>query len=103
MTIDTDGHDVTIARSLTRDPALGLSPDGGLIKTGLGVLRLNTSSGYTGPTVVSAGELLLANVTGQATGWGGVTVLANATLGGSGTYGGPLTIEADGSLAPMAC
>lgn len=62
---------------------------------GTGVLALNNTETYTGPTVVSNGTLL---VNGQI-GSGAVTVATNATLGGSGTINGAVTIQNGGNLA----
>jgi len=68
----------------------------GLIKTGAGVLALNNTETYTGPTTVSNGTL---QVNGQL-GTGALTVATNAVLAGTGTILGPVTIQAGGTLAP---
>jgi autotransporter-associated beta strand protein len=68
----------------------------GLIKTGNGILALNNTETYTGPTGVSNGTL---RVNGQL-GTGAVTVATNATLSGTGTVSGPVTVLAGGSISP---
>ncbi len=77
----------------------GVISDGGLgygfTLTGSGVLALNNSETYSGPTVISGGTLL---VNGQI-GTNSVTVATKATLGGSGTVTGAVTIQSGGTLA----
>jgi fibronectin-binding autotransporter adhesin len=77
----------------------GVISDGGagygFTKSGTGVLALNNTETYTGTTVVNAGTLL---VNGQI-GSGAVTV-TNATIGGSGTVGGAVTVQNRGAVAP---
>src|ERR1022692_2366069 len=68
----------------------------GLIKTGNGILALSNTETYTGPTAVSNGTF---RVDGQLN-VGAVTVATNATLGGSGTILGPVTVRAGGTLSP---
>jgi autotransporter-associated beta strand protein len=70
----------------------------GLIKTGPGILALNNTETYGGPTLVSNGTL---QVNGQI-GAGAVTVATNGILGGTGTILGPVTVLAGGSIAPGA-
>jgi hypothetical protein len=77
----------------------GVISDGGLNYglnvTGNGVLGLDNTETYTGPTTISNATLL---VNGQI-GAGAVTVATNATLGGTGTITGPVTIMNSGTLA----
>lgn len=68
----------------------------GLTKTGSGVLALDNTETYTGPTSVSNGTL---QVNGQLAA-GAVTVATNAFLGGIGTILGPVTVQTGGALAP---
>ncbi|MDF3055922.1 MAG: hypothetical protein K0R17_137 [Rariglobus sp.] len=66
----------------------------GIIKQGAGIVSLGSATGntYKGPTLVSAGTLLLMNTSGSATGDASqllagsvaVTIEANAKLGGTG-------------------
>lgn len=80
----------------------GVISDGGLacglIKTGNGVLALNNTETYTGPTTVSAGTL---QVNGQLS-TGAVTVATNSTLAGTGTILGPVSVAVGGAVAPGA-
>jgi autotransporter-associated beta strand protein len=57
--VNTNGLDVAIAQPLVHDSALGAAPDGGLTKNGSGTLTVSGNNTYTGPTVASAGKLLL--------------------------------------------
>ncbi len=78
--------------------------------TGSGDLLLNVpastlltlladNSSFAGAFVVSnSGTVLINNSTGSGTGTGAVTVVTGATLGGTGTIGGPVTVN--GALAP---
>jgi autotransporter-associated beta strand protein len=88
--VDTAGYTITLADQL--------SGPGGLNKLGDNTLTLSASNTYGGGTIVKAGTLRVNNTTGSATGTGRVMVEANATLSGSGSIAGPLTIA--GALAP---
>ena len=75
-----------------------VSGQGGLIKSGSGILELTQNDTYAGSTVINAGTLLVNNTEGSATGAGAVTVNAGAILGGSGTIDGPVSFVG-GTLA----
>lgn len=75
--------------------ATGISGSHGLQKTGLGTLVLSGSSSYTGGTEVSAGSLL---VNGTVT--GALDVASGATLGGSGSVFGTVSILSGGTFSP---
>jgi autotransporter-associated beta strand protein len=72
-----------------------LSGSGSLTKTGSGTLTLGGSSpGFTGPTTVAEGTLLVGgNLSGSA-----ITV-SGGVLGGTGSVGA-ITVASSGSLAP---
>jgi autotransporter-associated beta strand protein len=78
----------------------GVISDGGLNygfnKTGSGVLALNNTETYTGPTLVSGGTL---SVNGTLNAASTVTV-TNGILGGSGIINGAVTIQNGGGIAP---
>lgn len=75
-----------------------LAGDGGIIKVGAGTLVLTGTNSYTGTTSVNVGTL---RVNGdQSAAFGGVSVAAGATLGGTGVIGGATSIA--GVHAPGA-
>ena len=94
--IDTNGFNVTVASSLSPDPANGNSTDGGLTKEGSGTLTLTANNTYAGTTLVDYGALMVNNVAVKAgdsgTGSGPVYVGQGAWLGGTGTIGGSVTV-----------
>ena len=67
---DTNGHNVTIANDLASLPG----STGGLTKLGNGTLTIAAAAAYNGPTVIDAGTLKLATMTGVA----GAVSIANA-------------------------
>lgn len=71
-----------------------LSGTGALIKMGAGALTIGSQTGFTGPTAVNAGRLVLAGSLPSA-----VTVANGATLGGAGTIAA-LTVARGGNVAP---
>jgi fibronectin-binding autotransporter adhesin len=75
-----------------------------LFKTGLGTLTLGGASTYSGGTVVSAGTLLVTNLTGSGTGSGAVSVSSGGKFGGSGSVTGAVTWDggASGSFSVTA-
>jgi autotransporter-associated beta strand protein len=104
-TLTVDGPGTTNLNGVVSDVATN-STFGGLLtgykgsltKTGAGVLTLSGANTYTGPTVVAAGTLNVGNVTGSATGSGGVSVHSGAVLTGSGIINGPVAVA--GTLSP---
>jgi autotransporter-associated beta strand protein len=83
---------LTTLSGVISDNSLGY----GFVKTGNGTLALTAIETYTGPTLITNGTL---QVIGQL-GSGAVTVATNATLAGTGTVNGPVTVLAGGILAP---
>jgi autotransporter-associated beta strand protein len=70
---------------------------GGLIKSGVGSVTLDSDQSYTGATEVKAGTLLLSGNLSTS----GITVYSVATLGGTGNVtGGSANLDVYGSLNP---
>ena len=64
--------------------------------TDTAVVALQGANTYTGSTTVSTGTLLVNGSAPNTT----VTVLANATLGGTGSISGAVTVQSGGTLSP---
>ncbi|WP_421591349.1 autotransporter outer membrane beta-barrel domain-containing protein [Shinella sp. M27] len=75
-----------------------ISGSGIMVKNGAGVLELTANNSYGGATTVNTGKLLVNGDQSAATGL--TTVNSGATLGGSGTLGGDVTIADGAILAP---
>jgi autotransporter-associated beta strand protein len=71
---------------------------GSLQKTGAGTLVLTGANTFSSGTQVQEGTLRLSNTTGSALGTGSVTIDDGATLTGTGTFSGDLTLN--GLYAP---
>lgn len=103
LIVDTNTFNVTIPKLLAEDTN---STGGGLTKIGEGVLTLTAANTYTGPTRVNHGELRLnvnhSTATGNVTVGDSVGLAGSAILSGSGTMGGPITVNSDGAIAPGA-
>ena len=69
---------------------------GGFTLNGTGVMRLNGSNTYQGPTNVTSGTLVVDG----SLGLGSVTVASSATLMGSGSIGGAVAVLDGGMVAP---
>jgi fibronectin-binding autotransporter adhesin len=99
LTIDTTQGGTNAVGRVTLSGMFGGS--GGLIKSGTGtsgVLVLEGSNTYTGTTSVTTGELYVNGDQSLAT--GPVVVSANATLGGSGTIGGLVSLASTATMSP---
>ena len=87
--IDTGTNHLSLSQPL-------LDGGGGLIKLGSGSLTLLADNTYSGPTVISNGTLRIhGNSTSAA-----ITARAGATLGGTGSIAGIVTIDPGAVLAP---
>ena len=73
-----------------------VSGSGTLTQRGPGTLTLTGANTYTGATTVTAGTLLINGTQTAAT--GGISVASGATLGGTGTTGGLVTVADGGHL-----
>ena len=71
-----------------------------LVKTGSGTQILSGANGYSGATTVNAGTLAINNTTGSGTGSSAVTVQTTATLAGTGSINGNVSIATGGFVAP---
>ena len=71
-----------------------LSGTGSLVKTGAGALTIGNQLGFTGPTTVAQGKLVLAGTLP-----GTVTVQNGGSLAGNGTVGST-TIQSGGTIVP---
>lgn len=93
-----DNGALVINRS--NDVLLGgvISGTGTLTQQGNGVTTLSGANSYLGATTVRAGTLLVNGNQSAAT--GATTVASGATLGGSGTIGGDVTVHDGGILSP---
>ena len=87
-TIDTQANTMTLSGSI--------GGAGSITKTGTGSLVLTGASAYTGATNVNVGTLLVDGSLGNTA----VNVASGATLGGTGSVGGTVTIANGGILAP---
>jgi len=90
---------LTTLSGVISDATNGVSAGYGLAQLGNGILVLNNTETYTGPTVVSNGTI---QVNGALNAASVVTVATNGNLGGNGTIAGPVTIQLGGALAPGA-
>jgi autotransporter-associated beta strand protein len=72
------------------------SATGRVSVTGAGTLILNGNNTYDGATTVTSGKLFVNG--NQSAANGAVSVAADATLGGTGTIGGNVTIAENGKL-----
>lgn len=73
-----------------------LSGAGGLVNNGSGKLTILTANDYTGDTTINAGTVVINGALGNTT----VSVNSGATLGGTGTILGPVTVQSGGMFTP---
>ena len=93
-----DGGRLTLSGQITSNAGSDGAP---LTKAGPGTLILSGDNLYTGATTIAAGTLLANNTSGSATGPNNITVRSGATLGGTGTVAGRVTVTS-GNIAPGA-
>ena len=91
----SEGLSVFIQSGNSAGPLTGL---GGLTKSSAGTLTLSASNSYTGPTLVSAGRLVLASTNASIAG-SSVTVTNTGILSGVGTSGAT-ALTGGGTIAP---
>ncbi|MGB0743669.1 MAG: autotransporter domain-containing protein, partial [Opitutales bacterium] len=83
-------------REFNASTSLALSGIGALTKTGTGSLTLTGINSYVGGTNVNEGRLYVDGSLAD----GNVIVTTGATLAGSGSIGGDVTVESGGVLSP---
>jgi len=93
VTIDTSTRAITIAQVFRTDPS---SPNGGLTKSGTGILTLTAANTYTGPTHIQAGILIPQNAAALGS---SASIAADATLGltGNQSYHNTLDLTLSGT------
>jgi autotransporter-associated beta strand protein len=74
-----------------------LATSNGLVKSTAGTVTLSANNPYNGPTLVSAGRLI---VNGSLAAGSPVTVSGTGVLSGSGTINGAITLAAGGVISP---
>ena len=94
-TVDIADPATTLTVSSGMTSSGGNGGNNGFTKTGPGTLVAAAANGYTGPTLVNAGKLI---VNGSLSAASAVSVATNAWLGGAGTVNGPITVQAGGTL-----
>ncbi len=95
--IDTNTFNITIADVLEHDSTLGSANDGGLTKTGAGVLTLTAANTYNGKTSVQVGTLTLSG-TGNIVNSHWLDVSGGATFNAGGSYTFDRTISGTGTV-----
>ena len=94
------GASLTFDQSANASYGGGLSGAGGFVKTGAGSLTVTGNNTYTGATTINGGALIVTGAIDSRS--GGVAVNNGATLSGTGTVAGPVTVNAGGTLAGAA-
>jgi len=88
------GDTLVIASKIDGDTG---ATDQGLIKNGTGTLVLSAANTHDSPTAIDAGLLVL---NGSLRNTSAVTVASGATLGGTGTANGSVTVQTGAIIAP---
>ena len=92
LTLGASGDNTTLSGTIS-------GTGGSVVKVGSGTLTLTGANTYTGGTTVGAGTLSVNNKSGSATGTGAVQIQSGATLAGSGSIAGAVTVDKGGILA----
>jgi fibronectin-binding autotransporter adhesin len=92
LTLGASGDNATLSGTIS-------GTGGSVVKVGSGTLTLTGANTYTGGTTVGAGTLSVNNKSGSATGTGAVQIQSGATLAGSGSIAGAVTVDKGGILA----
>jgi len=87
---------LVVNRSNSYTMSNNISGTGSLTKQGTGVLTLTGTNTYSGTTTVSVGTLVIDGSLGNTA----VTVASGARLGGSGDFGGAVTLQSGSTHAP---
>jgi autotransporter-associated beta strand protein len=99
VTLGTSGGTVDVTAGNTLTIAGVVSGSGGaLAKVDSGALILSGTNTYTGGTTISAGNLIVNNTTGSATGTGTVNLGSSGVLSGTGTISGAVSAASTASV-----
>ena len=94
LTLDVpSGQPTILISNQTTTISAAIAGNKGLVKSGLGELVLTNANTYSGVTVVNAGTLTVQQAGGSATGASHVAVAAGATLAGTGTITGAVSVS----------
>lgn len=92
----------TFNGTITNTQYSGTGAVGAIRKVGNGIWTLTNANTFTGGTVIAGGTIMVNNTTGSGLGTGPVSTSSGATLAGSGSIAGALTVTDGGVLAPGA-
>ena len=94
------GTSVTFSGIINNSQYLGSGAVTSIIKSGTGRWTLTGANIYTGGTVVERGTLIAENTSGSATGTGNVVVSRGASLAGTGSVSGAVTVQDRAYIMP---
>lgn len=90
----------TFKGKITNTQYSGTGATAAIRKVGTGTWTLTNNNTFTGGTEINYGELVVNNTTGSGLGSGSVNVNFEATLSGSGSVDGKVTVFEGGALNP---